>query len=73
MAHTFMRVMSRLFNSVAQVFGGRVVRAPCGVMHGKTSLIHHSGVGLMQVSCVSSGRYSQTWKSAVHADPLLSA
>ena len=34
--------------SGAQVFGGRVVQAPCGVMHGKTSLIHHSGVGLMQ-------------------------
>ena len=31
-----------------QVFGGRVVRAPCGVMHGKTSPIHHTGVGLMQ-------------------------
>ena len=34
-----------------QVFGGRVVRAPCGVMHGKTSAIHHTSVGLMQVRC----------------------
>jgi anthranilate/para-aminobenzoate synthase component II len=31
------------------VFGGSVVRAPCGVMHGKTSLVYHDGTGLLQV------------------------
>jgi anthranilate synthase component 2 len=30
---------------IGQVFGGEVVRAP-QVMHGKTSLVHHSGVGV---------------------------
>ncbi len=31
--------------SIGQVFGGKVVRAP-RLMHGKTSLIHHEGKGL---------------------------
>ncbi len=31
--------------SIGQVFGGRVIRAP-RLMHGKTSLIHHDGRGL---------------------------
>ena len=31
---------------IGQVFGGRVVRA-AGVMHGKTSLIHHDGQGVL--------------------------
>ncbi len=30
---------------IAEVFGGRIVRAPV-LMHGKTSLIHHDGVGV---------------------------
>ena len=30
---------------IGQVYGGEVVRAPA-VMHGKTSLIHHQGVGV---------------------------
>jgi anthranilate synthase component II len=30
---------------IGQVYGGEVVRAPA-VMHGKTSLIHHTGVGV---------------------------
>ena len=30
-----------------QVFGGRVVRAPCGVMHGKTSPVWHKDTGLL--------------------------
>lgn len=34
---------------IGQVFGGSVVRAPCGVMHGKTSLVYHDGTGLLQV------------------------
>ena len=33
---------------IGQVFGGSVVRAPCGVMHGKTSLVYHDGTGLLQ-------------------------
>ena len=31
---------------IGQVFGGTVVRAPA-VMHGKTSLVHHDGKGLL--------------------------
>jgi anthranilate synthase component 2 len=31
--------------SLGQAFGGRVVRARA-IMHGKTSMIHHSGVGV---------------------------
>ena len=31
---------------IGQVFGGEVVRAPA-VMHGKTSLVHHDGTGLL--------------------------
>lgn len=31
--------------SIGQAFGGRVVRAP-QLMHGKTSLIHHTGAGV---------------------------
>lgn len=33
--------------SIGQVFGGKVVRAR-QVMHGKTSLIHHKGVGIFR-------------------------
>jgi anthranilate synthase component 2 len=31
---------------IGQVFGGRIVRAPA-VMHGKTSLVHHDGKGVL--------------------------
>jgi anthranilate synthase component II len=31
--------------SIGQAFGGRIVKAP-SVMHGKTSAIHHAGVGV---------------------------
>ena len=34
---------------IGQVYGGRVVRAPSGVMHGKTSPVFHTGAGLLQV------------------------
>ena len=34
---------------IGQVFGGRVVRAPGGVMHGKTSLVYHSNTSLLKV------------------------
>ncbi|KAK9790577.1 hypothetical protein WJX73_002484 [Symbiochloris irregularis] len=33
---------------IGQAFGGKVVRAPCGVMHGKTSPVFHTGEGLLQ-------------------------
>ncbi|MCM2131141.1 anthranilate synthase component II [Larsenimonas rhizosphaerae] len=33
--------------AIGQVYGGQVVRAP-QVMHGKTSLVHHEGVGVFQ-------------------------
>ena len=33
---------------MGQVFGGRVVRAGSGVMHGKTSGIHHRGKGIFR-------------------------
>ena len=35
---------------IGQVFGGDVVRAPSGVMHGKTSPVHHKDSGLLKVS-----------------------
>ncbi len=31
---------------MGEVFGGRVVRAACGPVHGKTSPIHHGGLGV---------------------------
>lgn len=34
---------------IGQVFGGSVIRAPCGVMHGKASPVLHSGIGVLQV------------------------
>ena len=55
------RAARKLKINAPQVFGGRVVRAPCGVMHGKTSEIHHSGVGLMQARCMRA--YSNLAKS----------
>ncbi len=33
--------------SIGQVFGGKIVSAPL-LMHGKTSLVHHTGVGVFQ-------------------------
>lgn len=33
---------------IGQVFGGSIIRAPCGVMHGKSSLVTHTDVGLLQ-------------------------
>eukprot|EP00873_Tetraselmis_striata_P045249 jgi/Tetstr1/465513/TSEL_010182.t1 len=33
---------------IGQVFGGDIIRAPCGVMHGKSSLVTHTGVGLLE-------------------------
>ena len=32
---------------IGQTFGGKVVRAPTGLMHGKTSLVWHTGEGLL--------------------------
>ncbi len=32
---------------IGQVYGGRIVRAP-EIMHGKTSLVHHQGRGVME-------------------------
>lgn len=37
---------------IGQVYGGRIVRAPSGVMHGKSSPVFHTGVGLLQVSII---------------------
>ena len=34
-----------LFRS-GEAYGGRVIRAPRGVMHGKTSAVRHDGTGL---------------------------
>lgn len=33
---------------IGQSFGGNVVRAPCGVMHGKTSDVYHTNIGLLE-------------------------
>lgn len=35
---------------IGQVFGGSIIKAPSGVMHGKTSPVHHTNQGLMKVS-----------------------
>jgi anthranilate synthase/aminodeoxychorismate synthase-like glutamine amidotransferase len=34
--------------AIGAAYGGRVIRAPRGVMHGKTSLVRHDGDGLFQ-------------------------
>ena len=34
---------------IGQVFGGNIIKAPSGVMHGKTSPVHHTNQGLMKV------------------------
>jgi anthranilate synthase component 2 len=33
---------------IGEAFGGDVVRAPSGVMHGKTSPVYHTNIGLME-------------------------
>jgi anthranilate synthase component 2 len=34
--------------AIGEAYGGRVIRAPRGVMHGKTSLVRHGGTGLFE-------------------------
>ncbi len=41
---------------IGEVFGGRVVRAPCGVMHGKVSPVTHTNVGLLEVRPATGSR-----------------
>ena len=41
---------------IGQVFGGRVVRAPCGVMHGKSSPVFHTGAGVFKVRILTATR-----------------
>jgi len=33
---------------IGQVFGGSIIRAPCGVMHGKSSPVFHTNVGVLE-------------------------
>jgi len=33
---------------IGEAFGGDVVRAPCGLMHGKTSPVFHTNVGILE-------------------------
>lgn len=33
---------------IGQVFGGKIIRAPSGVMHGKTSPVFHTDIGLLK-------------------------
>lgn len=33
---------------IGEAFGSDVIRAPSGVMHGKTSAVFHSGVGILE-------------------------
>ena len=35
---------------IGQIFGARIIRAPKGVMHGKTSLVYHNNTSLLRVS-----------------------
>jgi len=44
---------------IGEVFGGDIVRAPSGVMHGKTSPVFHSNTGLLEglPSPFDAGRY----------------
>ncbi len=35
---------------IGQAFGGKVVRAPCGVMHGKSSPVFHKDLGTLKAS-----------------------
>lgn len=37
---------------IGQIFGGRIIRAPGGVMHGKTSLVYHNNTSLMKASTI---------------------
>lgn len=34
---------------IGQVFGGKIVRAPSGVMHGKSSPVYHRNLGTLKV------------------------
>eukprot|EP01025_Chloroclados_australasicus_P012099 TRINITY_DN15517_c0_g1_i1.p8 TRINITY_DN15517_c0_g1~~TRINITY_DN15517_c0_g1_i1.p8 ORF type:complete len:113 (-),score=9.84 TRINITY_DN15517_c0_g1_i1:908-1246(-) len=36
------------YQCIGQVFGGQIIRAPCGVMHGKTSKVQHTDVGILK-------------------------
>ena len=33
---------------IGQAYGGKVTRAPVGVMHGKTSMVNHEGLGVLR-------------------------
>lgn len=48
---------------IGQAFGGKVVRAPCGVMHGKASEVFHKNMGPLKASFFHCGltpfRFSQ--------------
>lgn len=33
---------------IGQAFGGKIIRAPTGLMHGKSSLVSHTGVGVLK-------------------------
>ncbi len=34
--------------AIGEAYGGKVIRAPRGVMHGKTSMVRHDGTGLFE-------------------------
>lgn len=34
---------------IGQTFGAKIVRAPCGVMHGKSSPVLHKNIGTLKV------------------------
>ena len=53
--------------AIAQAFGGRVVRAP-RLMHGKTSEIHHTGVGVL--AGIPSPFVATRYHSLIVAEPL---
>ncbi len=53
--------------AIAQAFGGRVIRAP-RLMHGKTSEIHHTGVGVL--AGIPSPFVATRYHSLIVAEPL---
>ena len=58
---------------IGQVFGGAIVRAPSGVMLGKTSPVHHCDTGLLKASQHKHNAYIMRPASLLSSGQLSSA